>query len=148
MNSLMSLICKYCDVRRLSFMKTRQYSTKSIAALLSTSMSPDSTETTRPIVHTGALDKIVDGGDLHFRLLLNMYNGFLMFITRFIRVLPPGHDRCLCGPLSISVNCSGRILCPCKSNNNSTFRVRSSNNPLWFASHQCLICFEMKTACL
>lgn len=117
--------------------KPRWYGTKSIPTVSWTSISPDSTASTRSEVLIGALAELYSGEEFDLRLLLNLCNGSETSIRRSFHVLPPLYDLLLADSLSVSVNYSPRILCPCRSSKESTFHVRATSEESQFAAQQC-----------
>lgn len=108
-------------------MQTRQYGTESIVAVSFRSLSPDYIAGTWSAVLIGASEKRYEGGDFGFRLFLNLHDNLSTFIMRSCHVQLPRYDRHLGDSSSLSANFLCRILCPCKSSDDSAIRVGSSN---------------------
>lgn len=121
-----------------------QYGTESIIVVSFRSSLPYSTVATSPKVLIVARCELYDMAEFNFRLFLNLHDYSSTFITWSFRNMPPRYNLRLGGSSSVSGKCSCRILCPCKSNNNSVFCVRFSSDSSWCSAYHCLNIFRIK----
>lgn len=78
-------------------MQTPRFGTEYIEAISFRSIPFASIAATRSGVLIGAPDELSDGEVFNLCLLLNLYDGYLTFITRSLRGLSPRYDRHLGG---------------------------------------------------
>lgn len=137
MKALRSLSCANFDVRWLSFMHTRQYSTKFIVVISSRTNWPDFSAAIRSVVFIVVPEELYVGGEFYIRLFLGARDRFSRFNTCSFRSRGWWHVHHLDWSSSSASDISCRqALCPFRSNNYSAFCVVSFSEVSWHSSHQ------------